>query len=329
MNSNNANFYEQYGLKNIREAMKRPFSEAFPSGMIDTLPPPTSVIPQMRVHPAPGANDVLPPMPQLQNLQDHLPQLQLYPSSEPLLVKNPVFPNPEHHQQLPEATDDRPSKRRRTADTTPSIAENPFGKTDSVPVWHESKLRDDENPVPYMNLLGLQGKDGESFVMRILKRSNKFKSNSERIDFVESMFDRISGAVRKRQEENSCMTDDQLGVLIVSAFLLSNKISKRLETSKHHDLMSQVVYLALTFVNRTQGINSYIKNGIKYANTSDYYAFGGKSKYHLILWCSQNKTRLTDAEIDYLSKNRFQGEDLNGKKLLERLRSVLEEDKAE
>jgi hypothetical protein len=46
-------------------------------------------------------------------------------------------------------------------------------------------------------------------------------------------------------------------------------------------------------------------------------------------WCSKNKIRLTDAEIDFLSKNKFMSKDIDGKSLLKKFRAVFEEDKAE
>lgn len=48
INSEN-NFYEQYGLAHVRDAMKRPFSEAFPAWTADPSPMPP-VVPQIRTH---------------------------------------------------------------------------------------------------------------------------------------------------------------------------------------------------------------------------------------------------------------------------------------
>ena len=91
MNRTTPNFYEQYGLTRVREAMKRSFNEAFPA-WVQQEPENAPVSPQVRTLQAPPVNPLPQPIFQAHGPASGLAPTPTYLSSEPVLRNNPVLP---------------------------------------------------------------------------------------------------------------------------------------------------------------------------------------------------------------------------------------------
>jgi hypothetical protein len=232
-------------------------------------------------------------------------------------------------ESLPDMGDERPPKRRRSGEGSDSTTTNSSGQTAELPIWHESRLEPNEDPTPYMEFLGLTDTEGKDFVEKIFSSNHHLKRGGtyrEYKDFLEKLFTRLSSALEKRRLGTTQISDDQLGKLVVSSFLLTKKISKYLENNfiKNKSLIN-IADLVISFVNKNHCIASYLKRGIKFDDKTSHFLFSGKNKLELMLWCAEQSISLNQEELNYLSTDILRVRTLDGPDLLKELRKRVKE----
>ena len=227
---------------------------------------------------------------------------------------------------LPSMGDEPPAKRRRIAEGSDSTTALPSEHTAELPIWHESRLVYGEDPTPYMEFLGLTDEKGKNFVKTIFTRKSSFKSNKERVDFLEKLFTHFSVALEKRQSGTTQLSDDQLGKLIVASFLRTKQISKYFDSMiKKNELSINISELVIGFINKNHCIAPYLKGGIKLDYQTSYLLFSSKPKLELMLWCAEQDISLNQEELKFLSAEKFMAHLSGGPHLLKELRDRVKE----
>ena len=237
--------------------------------------------------------------------------------------------NTRQSTSLPNMGDQPPAKRRRIGEGSDSMTINSSGQTAELPIWHESRLEPNEDPTPYMEFLGLTDYEGKDFVEKIFSSNHHLKRGGtyrEYKDFLEKLFTRLSSALEKRRLGTTQISDDQLGKLVVSSFLLTKKISKYFENNfiKNKSLIN-IADLVIGFVNKNHCIASYLKRGIKFDDKTSHFLFSGKNKLELMLWCAEQSISLNQEELNYLSTDILRVRTLDGPDLLKELRKRVKE----
>lgn len=227
---------------------------------------------------------------------------------------------------LPSMGDEPPAKRRRIAEGSDSTTALPSEHTAELPIWHESRLVYGEDPTPYMEFLGLTDDKGKNFVKTIFTRKSSFKSNKERVDFLEKLFTHFSVALEKRRSGTTQLSDDQLGKLIVASFLRTKQISKYFDSMiKKNELSINISELVIGFINKNHCIAPYLKGGIKLDYQTSYLLFSSKPKLELMLWCAEQDISLNQEELKFLSAKKFMVHLSGGPHLLKELRERVKE----
>jgi hypothetical protein len=244
--------------------------------------------------------------------------------------------NTRQSTSLPNMGDQPPAKRRRIGEETDSTTINSSGQTAELPIWHESRLEPNEDPTPYMEFLGLTGVKGRKFVEKIFTRRGfhiliKELEDSEvilvaerHVAFLTKLFTDFSKALEKRKLETTTISDDQLGKLVVSSFLLTMQISMYLKREKKY-LLPKVFYLVLNFINQNHCVAPYVESGINIDTIICHHLLGGKFKLQLIIWCAEQGISLNQEELKYLSTETFRAHLSSGTALLKELRERVKE----
>jgi hypothetical protein len=276
-----------------------------------------------------------------------IPTTQHCPSSYPVLKNYPISPNllfgsrqPATNNRplltLPKTRDERQAKRRKLGEETDSTTINSSGQTAELPIWHESRLEPNEDPTPYMEFLGLTGVEGRKFVEKIFTRRGfhiliKEPEDSEvilvaegHLAFLTKLFTDFSKALEKRKLDTTTISDDQLGKLVVSSFLLTIQISLYLRREQKY-LLPKAFYLVLNFINQNHCVAPYVESGINIDNTVCRHLLGGKFKLQLMMWCAGQGISLNQEELKYLSTETFRAHLSSGTALLKELRERVKE----
>ncbi|MFM7484385.1 MAG: hypothetical protein ACKO2S_09040 [Burkholderiaceae bacterium] len=245
-----------------------------------------------------------------------------------LALTPPSFQSPNNlHQPLAsiaapdsliDADDQRPAKRRKINEGIGPSIEGNSSPTTEFPVWHQTKLAREENLDPYIKFLGLEAKEGQQFVSAIFDRSKNGKDTpvKERIDLCEKLFRYLSIALEKRLLGLIQISDDELGKLIISSFLVIRTNSTFLKYQYENRLDSKLIELVYTFINNHHSLVPYIKSGIRFDGHAYDGIFDGKAKCELILWCAEQGILLNQDEIKFLSKHPFRTKTPPGQAML-------------
>jgi hypothetical protein len=187
-----------------------------------------------------------------------------------------------------------------------------------------------------MEFLGLTDIKGRKFVDKIFTRRGfhilvKEPEDSEvmlvaegHVAFLKKLFTDFSKALEKRKLETTTISDDQLGKLVVSSFLLTIQISMYLRREKKY-LLPKVFYLVLNFINQNHCVAPYVESGINIGNTICHHLVGGKFKLQLMMWCAGQGISLNQEELKYLSTETFRAQLSSGTALLKELRDRVKE----
>jgi hypothetical protein len=330
------------GAKRIADVNTSPISILKPS-MITGLPitAPKQLLP-IGIRQEPLPRDVSFPL-----SAEIIPKTQHCPSSYPALKNHPISPNllfgnrqpATNNRQLltlPNIRDERQARSRKLGEETNSTTINSSGQTAELPIWHESRLVPNEDPTPYMEFLGLTDIKGRKFVDKIFTRRGfhilvKEPEDSEvmlvaegHVAFLKKLFTDFSKALEKRKLETTTISDDQLGKLVVSSFLLTIQISMYLRREKKY-LLPKVFYLVLNFINQNHCVAPYVESGINIGNTICHHLVGGKFKLQLMMWCAGQGISLNQEELKYLSTETFRAQLSSGTALLKELRDRVKE----
>jgi hypothetical protein len=294
MNSSTNQFYEQYGLTNVREAMKRPFSKAFPVSAVAPVPVQPRV-PQIRVH-----------------LPAFMPQWVRLPTS--------VEENPAKRQRVEEINSVQPpvpvfsilsslpvlAMRPQSIGMTTTFSPSP-AKSDTGAVTENYLVEGvtDDDLVQCVQYLGLEYTSGKVLMRAIFVRMGCPYSSDQRFETMKevlSLLNMIGENIGKKSEQGKLEIPEKLlKKLVFSSLKFLNNTENDFRTKR--DLRNiQMRKLVLALLNNNSQVCSLLEKFTCFNVRDDYRFVGGETRFRVICWCNSNKILLTENEIDKLSK---------------------------
>lgn len=288
MISSENNFYEQYGLTHVRDAMKRPFSEVFPSWTADPSPVPP-VMPQIRTH-----------------LPFRKPLLMDWPAA---LEENPTKRQRIDGTQLPQLP--APSSflrssvpalamRSQTKDSerqpAPPVVNSKSGAATKT-YWFEAVADDDL--VQCVQWLGLEQKNGMDLMQHIFVQNILGVQTDAHVENMKASISMLMLVAEKIGQGGKNIPRRLIANLIAStASYLKNVHNKfRHSSSVNKNL---VIKFTLALLNQFALLFGLFQKYANLENLDDYRFVGGARRFEFIRWCNQEEIQLTEAEIDAL-----------------------------
>jgi hypothetical protein len=294
MNSSTYQFYEQYGLTNVREAMKRPFSEAFPLSAVAPVPVQPQG-PQLRFH-----------------VPAFIPQWVRLPTS--------VEENPAKRQRVEEINSVQPpvpvfsilsslpvrAMRPQSIGMTTTFSPSP-AKSDTGAVTENYLVEGvtDDDLVQCVQYLGLEYYSGKVLMRDIfikMECSYSLDQRFETMKAVLSLLNMIGENIGKKSEQGKLEIPEKLlKKLVFSSSIFLNNTEK--DFRKRGDLRHiQMRKLVLALLNNNSQVCNLLEKCTCFNVRDDYRFVGEATRFKFICWCNSNKILLTENEIDKLSK---------------------------
>ncbi len=299
MISSENNFYEQYGLTHVRDAMKRPFCEAFPAWTADpsSVPP---VVPQIRTH-WPSA----------------VPQWMVLPA---IVEENPAEKQKVEGTHPPQLT--APSSFLRSS--LPVLAMRSQTKDLSTPP--DSPLADakrgeatqnywledvtDADLAKCVQWLGLEQKNGMHLMQHIFVQNVLGVQIDAHVENMKASIAMLMLVGEKIGQGGKNMSRPLIANLIAStACYLKNVHNKFRHSSSVNKAL--VIKFTLALLNQFPVVCGLFQKYANLKNLDDYRFVGGMRRFEFILWCNQEKIQLTEAELDALINLATPGKEKN------------------
>lgn len=292
LNSTNP-FYEQYGLTRVREAMKRPFDEAFPVGVAGPAPVPP-VVPQLRTHlPATmprgmGLSTLIDESPakrqrveQANTPQSAHPSCSILSSLPVLAMRSPI-----------------------NGTTMLSAPQSTQSKAGAVSENYSVEGVTDEDLVQCVECLGLEESSGMSLMRHIFIRGIHGYSLEDWAGNMKASLSLLKLIVEDKDQRVKNIPPLLLSKLIASMSIFLNAAHNlfRHESKSYQILLNKLV---MKILNQYPSASTLIKKYGIIDFADDYRFLGGKNKFEFILWCNKNEIYLTDSEVDTLISRKF------------------------
>ncbi|MCM0043945.1 MAG: hypothetical protein NBV65_04870 [Burkholderiaceae bacterium] len=297
MTISNPDFYAQYGLINVREAMKRPFNQAFPAAHRFAQQPRTA--PQLQSR---GSPHLLPWTFQPETNAEQAAKRRrcepadLLPSAAPLPslpLSAPLLAIRSQNYSV--------SAPMPTAERQPMPAPAPGVASENYAIEGVT----DADLYQCVQLLGWDADAGMVFLKTIAKvhitladfREDAPALASKTIAFVDTLTAEVDQGLRlmppalKRK-----MLDSAVNFLRkVCCGPMNHRVS----------VTQKVKRQMLVFLNKNWAALEYIRRHGGLDTADDFRFVSGSSRFSFLVWCADKKIRLTDKELEYLL-------DLNG-----------------
>lgn len=306
MSVSNPDFYAQYGLRNVREAMKRPFHQAFPA---------------WAGRPAPQ------PQPQ--------PLPQLYSR---VVMETPLWTG------YPVTDGEQVAKRRRGegVNPTPLVASMPF-MSRSTPtlmtrppatvtaqqappaVATEAYAIDgmtDADLFQCVQLLGLDENEGMQFLKTITKSHVSYRGpNKEPLDLAKraiKVLDSMSTGIERGVLSMPAALEAKLVARVASFLRRTHDFLRR-----HHPLeVRQIQEATLRLLNGNPAAFRTMQRYGLFNDVDSCRIAGGKSRFEFLNWCMEKHIRLSDDELRGLLELNIRGPQVPHQYIYDRLQSL-------
>jgi hypothetical protein len=304
MSVSNPDFYAQYGLRNVREAMKRRFDQAFPA---------------WAGRPAPQ----LQPLPQLYSrVVTETPLWTGYPVTDgeqvakrrrgegvtpvPLVTPIPVMPQ------------SAPMLMTRPTTTDAAVQSPPAEATELYVIEGLTNA----DLFQCVQLLGLDENDGMKFLKTIAKDYVSFRTlTTEPLDLAKraiKLLDSMSTGIERGVLSMPLALQGKL-VGSVASFLRKTHESLR----RHHPLEARQIPEATLrlFNSNPAAFRTMQRYGL--FNDCDSYRFaGGRSRFEFLNWCMEKHIRLSDDELGGLLELKLNQSEVPYQSVYDRLQSL-------
>lgn len=314
-------FYNEYPeLAKVRDAIRSPFDAAFPNPGVRfedstiTIPVPRLEIRRESLSPfypvaAAVTHDRPAPAPMVPNhgVVPVLPCYRFHPLHLP------------HYASLPVSAGEPATKRRRVGEENewmPGRSSQPFAST--APSL-KRLLRANEELLVYAKLMGLEGKEGEGFVRKILNKYNVFSSVQERLDFAKKMFFHLSIALTSFERGEAQVTEAQVRKLSIEVLNFAKTMFRHMGTNDNQ-FGEQIREVILDTFNQHSSLTRFAKDGLSFTTARDYHFLGGKIKFTFMCWCAEQGISLDPPELQIFKALRCHNAHLNCPLLLEEIR---------
>lgn len=292
MSISNPDFYARYGLINVREAMKRPFAQAFPA-WAGRLPPPTEPppLPQLRSRSVTGTPlwTAYPPADGEQAAKRRRVEVAqgLPPAAPPTftLRGGPVIGA---HSQTP----DKPALALDAALQSAEIAAADSGATEGMT---------DAELTQCARLLGWDGADDLRFLKCVVHKDDKFVSSKrDSLNAAKKLIDLLDALVAKEGGEVIDMPEVLQSKLMKHAIRRLKTVHARKDEGRKSAIADQIERLTMGLLNANWAAFRAIKKIASFDHVLPYCFAGGKVRFSFIGWCIENKIRLDDKELSCL-----------------------------
>lgn len=288
MDASHVNFYAVYGLLNVREAMKRPYAEAFPAWARPRATPP------------------LPPaMPQLQSrVPAQLPQWMGYSQhdGEQAAKRRRIG----GEETMPVVT---PASSATPSAAVPAIRSQVFVKGSLEPVppdvmqsrttgvyWVPELCNADLFQA--VNSLGLEIGSGMSFLSAMCAKHIRLTERGiVPMDMARDTLAFLALMVEKTSGKEVDLPEKLQKALVASAVRFLKNLYCHCRKS-HLSAANDIEKMAIRFFNTNWAVLRLVKQYAELRSYEDYRFIGGEARFDFLLWCAKEKVLLSDSELE-------------------------------